>query len=120
LTKPVKKASYRRHSHEELQGANHANESAAPSQGDRGQPLQARRADHAIVVLRDAFPAEKLTTLRAPRRRFAASVVEATLMSQVAHGPNLHGLRKKMREKELPPGRDGFRVPGSGFKIRET
>ena len=91
LAKPIKEAADRGPGQEQLHGANHAEEAAAPGERNRRQLLQTNGADHTVIVLRDAFPTEKSMTLRAPRHRFASGMVETSLVTQTRHVPKLHG-----------------------------
>src|SRR5262249_15919481 len=73
------------HPGQHLHGANNPEEPAAPSEWRRRQFLQATGADHAVIMLCDAFATKATTAFRALRHGFAHGMVEATLVAQVAH-----------------------------------
>ena len=53
----------------------------------RSEFTETGRADHAVFVLGDTFPAIKMAAFRTTRRRFPQGVIEATLVDQTrAHG----------------------------------
>jgi hypothetical protein len=47
--------------------------------------FQARGANHAVIMLGDAFPAEKAAAFRAARHGFARGMIETSLVSEAGH-----------------------------------
>ncbi|MEY2407348.1 MAG: hypothetical protein QOF48_18 [Verrucomicrobiota bacterium] len=69
-----------------LDDAEDADEPAPPGEWHTGEFFDARRAEDAIFVFGDAFPAEKAPAFRATRRSLASRVIEAALLNEMAHG----------------------------------
>jgi hypothetical protein len=83
LAHQVKEKPQDHHTQQALAQPEDSREAAARSGAAPGQFLQAGRANDAIIVFRDAFAAEELPTLQAPRRRLALRVIETSLLGQV-------------------------------------
>jgi hypothetical protein len=77
------------HSEQTLQSPQHSHKSTPPRKGRFDQLLQARRADDAVVVLRNAFAAVKMAALRTARRGLTQGMIEAALVDQGSHGQGL-------------------------------
>src|SRR6185369_15647276 len=77
----IKEKPNRHHADQAWEEPRHADKTSALSQRQARDLLQARGADHAVVVFGDAFPAIKSRALRTTRHRLALEMIEASLIS---------------------------------------
>src|SRR6185503_7641858 len=93
-----------------LRHAQHADERPPLRERHPGEFLQARGADDAFLMFRDALAAVELTALRAAGGGLAPGVVEAALMAYASHEPRIITRACKARRLSAdtaPPLEDG-------------